>query len=129
MPLWRFLAPPLATEDHAASAVNAALEMIEAQELLNKAFNEKKMPMVKTRIGIHSGSVLAGNLGSTARMEYTVIGDTVNTASRLEKLNKQLNSSIAISDETFNQAKNHQFKYAGKMTIRGKSIPQKVYTV
>ena len=84
---------PLESEDAAHHAVAAAREMLEANDRANKATS---WPL-RIGIGIHIGEVVAGNIGSPRRKEYTVIGDTVNFAARLEALNKDLNSQFLIS--------------------------------
>src|SRR2546423_3404762 len=84
---------PLHAPDPAHSAVAAAREMLEA----NSRINEATSWPLRIGIGIHLGEVVAGNIGSPRRKEYTVIGDTVNFASRLEALNKELGSQLLIS--------------------------------
>jgi adenylate cyclase len=84
---------PLAAPDPAHRAVAAAREMLEA----NARINEATSWPLRIGIGIHLGEVVAGNIGSPRRKEYTVIGDTVNFASRLEALNKDFNSQFLIS--------------------------------
>src|SRR6202022_5113004 len=79
--------------DAAHHAVAAAREMLDANERVNKATS---WPL-RIGIGIHVGEVVAGNIGSPRRKEYTVIGDTVNFASRLEALNKEFDSQLLIS--------------------------------
>ena len=86
---------PFESEDAAHHAVAAAREMLEANDRANKATS---WPL-RIGIGIHIGEVVAGNIGSPRRKEYTVIGDTVNFAARLEALNKDLNSQFLISSE------------------------------
>jgi adenylate cyclase len=84
---------PFEAEDPAHRAVAAAREMLEAMERINK---DSSWPL-RIGIGIHFGEVVAGNIGSPRRKEYTVIGDTVNFASRLEALNKEFGSQLLIS--------------------------------
>jgi adenylate cyclase len=84
---------PLEAHDAAHQAVAAAREMLEANDRVNKATS---WPL-RIGIGIHFGEVVAGNIGSPRRKEYTVIGDTVNFAARLEALNKDFNSQFLIS--------------------------------
>jgi adenylate cyclase len=85
---------PLEAHDAAQRAVAAAREMLDANERVNK---ETSWPL-RIGIGIHVGEVVAGNIGSPRRKEYTVIGDTVNFAARLEALNKEFHSQFLISD-------------------------------
>jgi adenylate cyclase len=84
---------PFEAEDPAHRAVAAGREMLEAMERINDGSN---WPL-RIGIGIHFGEVVAGNIGSPRRKEYTVIGDTVNFASRLEALNKEFGSQLLIS--------------------------------
>jgi adenylate cyclase len=86
---------PLEADDAAHQAVAAAREML----LANERFNATTSWPLRIGIGIHIGEVVAGNIGSPRRKEYTVIGDTVNFAARLEALNKELNSQFLISSE------------------------------
>src|SRR5205085_12260343 len=108
---------PLAAEDAAHRAVAAAREMLEANERINKATS---WPL-RIGIGIHVGEVVAGNIGSPRRKEYTVIGDTVNFAARVEALNKEFNSQFLISqavlDELGDEAKDAVA--LGEVPIRG----------
>jgi adenylate cyclase len=84
---------PIASPGAAREAVAAAREMLVAMDGINKASD---WPL-RIGIGIHCGEVVAGNIGSPRRKEYTVIGDTVNFASRVEALNKEFNSQLLIS--------------------------------
>ncbi len=93
-----FGAPSPESEDP-LHAVLAALEMREKLQSINEAFRERGLPEIRTGIGLHYGEVVAGNMGHSERMEYTVIGDTVNLASRLEGLTKELGADILISGE------------------------------
>ena len=125
---------PVKTSNHAFNAYNAALEMKKSLTELNKIFTEKKLPQLAFGVGLHSGVVLAGNIGAENRMEYTVIGDTVNTASRIESLCKKYNTDFLISESTFNKiVKNSpevisKLKYIDQTEIRGKIEEVKLYT-
>ena len=125
---------PVKTSNHAFNAYNAALEMKKSLTELNKIFTEKKLPQLAFGVGLHSGVVLAGNIGAENRMEYTVIGDTVNTASRIESLCKKYNTDFLISESTFNKiVKNSpevisKLKYIEQTEIRGKIEEVKLYT-
>lgn len=88
---------PMQSQTHALDALNAALEMRAALEQMNKNWAERGLPEIHFGIGIHSGPVLAGNIGAANRMEYTVIGDTVNTASRIEGLCKLYQKDLLVS--------------------------------
>jgi adenylate cyclase len=80
--------------------VQAALKMRTVRDQLNEKLRQEGRPAIRTGIGIHTGPVLAGNIGSSSRMEYTVIGDSVNLASRIEKLCKEFKHDLIISQAT-----------------------------
>jgi adenylate cyclase len=121
---------PLPLENHAESAVKTAIDMIKRLTDLNIKLKKDGFPTIDIGIGIHSGTVLAGNIGSNQRMEYTVIGDTVNTASRIEGLCKTYKKSILISEATqalIPDEINHTF--LDSALVKGKKEKLKVYTV
>ena len=116
---------PLDAPDAAQRAVAAAREMLAANELANR---ESHWPL-RIGIGIHVGEVVAGNIGSPRRKEYTVIGDTVNFASRLEALNKDLNSQLLVSAEVHAALGEdcHDAVSRGDVTVRGYDRPVTVW--
>ncbi len=91
---------PLHSDSHAVDAYAAACDMREELVKLNESFAQKGFPKIIFGIGLHSGRVLAGNIGAANRMEYTVIGDTVNTASRIEGLCKHYKKDLLLSEST-----------------------------
>ena len=91
---------PLQNENQALDAYKCCLEMRETLTNLNKELEAENLPQIKFGIGLHTGNVLAGNIGSNSRMEYTVIGDTVNVASRIESLCKEYNWDLLLSETT-----------------------------
>jgi adenylate cyclase len=116
---------PLAAEDAAHQAVAAAREML----IANERFNGTTTWPLRIGIGIHIGEVVAGNIGSPRRKEYTVIGDTVNFAARLEALNKELNSQVLISSEV-REALGEAARDAvprGEVLVRGYEKPVAVW--
>ena len=119
---------PLHQENHAERAVLAALEMRKCLDTLNQEREGEKKPLFKHGVGIHTGTVLAGNTGSEQRLSYALIGDTVNLASRIEKLTKDFDCDILISEETAN-ALQHAFplKREGPRKIKGYSRPMALY--
>ena len=108
---------------HAMRAAEAACDLRCLAEL---EIHGKKL---RTRIGIHSGRVLAGNLGSEYRFDYTMIGDAVNFASRLESLNKYLSTQVLISDAVFQQLKQGDFvtRRLGEFRVAGKTESVKIH--
>jgi adenylate cyclase len=93
---------PVAMDDHPEKAVKAALSMRSHLETLNRTLMDQGYSSLVHGIGIHSGAVLAGNIGSPEKMSYALVGDTVNTASRLEGLTKDHGVDIIISQTTYN---------------------------
>lgn len=91
---------PLQNENQALDAYKCCLEMRQTLTNLNKELEAENLPQIKFGIGLHTGNVLAGNIGSNSRMEYTVIGDTVNVASRIESLCKEYNWDLLLSETT-----------------------------
>jgi len=95
---------PLDDADHAANAVNVALHCRERLDKLNRDPTEWQRFSLRQRIGLNSGDALVGNIGSRQRFNYTVVGDTVNVASRLEGANKYFGTSIMAAESTFDRA-------------------------
>ena len=93
---------PIGFDDHPEMAVKAALEMRDRLEQLNEKFEQQGLEPLAHGIGIHSGAVLAGNIGSMERMSYALVGDTVNSASRIEGLTKNYQCDIILSQTTYN---------------------------
>ena len=102
-----FWGAPEPMADHAARACRAALDIVRGLEQANQAWRSQGKQPLRVRVGVNSASVLVGNIGSPDRLSYTVIGDGVNVASRLEGKNKELGSSICISDTTYQLARDH----------------------
>ena len=102
-----FWGAPVTQQDHAIRACKAALSCkIFSDEFCARSSYEGK-PIFRTRIGLHTGEVVVGNIGNHERMNYTIIGDTVNLASRLEGLNKHYNTNILISSSTYDLVKDY----------------------
>lgn len=119
---------PLSYHDHAYQACKAALGCIGALEKLNQEFALKNWPEIKIGIGINTGYMNAGNIGSETIQSYTVIGDSVNLAQRLERLTKEYGVQVIISEFTFALVKD-QFhcRKIGKINANGKKEPVTVY--
>lgn len=121
---------PLKQCNHAQDAVNAALKMRQARDHLNEELIRDGLPSIHNGIGIHSGDVLAGNIGSKSRMEYTVIGDTVNIASRLEGLCKVYQKDMILSEATLAEL-GTQFDadYLEAVQVRGREQAIKIFSL
>jgi adenylate cyclase len=123
---------PIAVENHAKKAVKAAIMMREANRELNIELRKEGLMEIKSAIGIHTGKVLAGNIGSKNRMEYTVIGDTVNIASRLEGLCKMYDKKLIISEQTLkNLPEKYQSaaKFIDDVVVKGKNKSVKIFSL
>jgi adenylate cyclase len=117
---------PLDIPDHRTLAVKSALECLEKIKELN--IKCEIAGGINVRIGINSGSAVVGNMGSNRRFSYTVLGDTVNLASRLEGANKFFNTSCMVSDDVYAEAKqNVIFNYIGDILVVGKNQPIRVW--
>lgn len=115
--------------EDARRSVQCALQMLEEVEKLNVQMDAAE-PRLKIGIGIHTGTLTAGNVGSPDRLEYSVIGETVNLASRLESLTKTLNSDIVISPSTWELVREHFATRAlGESEVRGFSGKIMLYGV
>ncbi|HPN94198.1 MAG: Adenylate cyclase 1 [bacterium ADurb.Bin236] len=120
---------PVKHPDDPMRAVKSALKMKRKLDELNeKWINEDGLNPIKIGIGIHTGPVVAGNIGHSQRLEYTVIGDNVNLASRLESLTKQYHIPIVISGSTYELVKDSvNARHIDSVTVKGKSKPVEVY--
>jgi adenylate cyclase len=121
---------PIAHEDDEDRAVRAAIAMLTALAAWNvKRIEEGKKP-VEIGVGLNSDMVVSGNIGSPKRMDYTVIGDGVNLAARLESLNKQYGTRILISEFTFHKLRGtYRVREVDRVIVKGKTEPVGVYEV
>ena len=121
---------PISKGNDAENAINGALMMRTALRKFNQDRGGERKPIIKIGCGLNSGDVLAGQIGSNDRMEYTVIGDAVNLASRIEALNKPMGSDILISQGTADQVEGiYDLVPMNKIKVKGKSEPQQIYAV
>jgi adenylate cyclase len=121
---------PLEDPDHADHAVRTALAMTEELARLNNQWAADGMPALDIGIGINTGDMVAGNLGSESIMSYTVIGDNVNLGSRLESLTRNFQTRVIISDATRQALKQpYDLHPLGEVTVKGRSVPVQVYEV
>jgi adenylate cyclase len=121
---------PVHLEDHPAMAVEAAQEMRRRLRTLNGALMEQGYPPLCHGIGIHTGEVVAANIGSPDRLSYTLVGDTVNLASRLQNLNKEMGTDVILSSTTKARlAAPFALKPLPSQQVKGKSLSVEVYTL
>ncbi|MEM7023129.1 MAG: adenylate/guanylate cyclase domain-containing protein [Pseudomonadota bacterium] len=119
---------PNETPDHAARACRAALEVIKAAGKETETWSKPGSLRLRTRIGIHCGDAIVGNVGSSDRMNYTALGATVNLAARLETLNRELGTQILVSEAVVARTE-RQFAYrpAGETMLKGFADPIPVF--
>lgn len=122
-----FWGAPLKDENHAQNALNAAIEMKAALKNINEKFVKKGWPVIKIGIGINTGNMVVGNMGSSFRMAYTVMGDSVNLGSRLESLTKYYGVDIVVSDMVRSQTPQYVYRELDLVRVKGKDIPVAVY--
>jgi class 3 adenylate cyclase len=121
---------PVPQPDHPRRAVTAALAMREALCELNRHQESVGSPVLRIGIGVHCGWLVAGNVGSPNRMEYTVIGDAVNIASRLQTLTKSLDTDILISANVYQAAgSDFHVREMPPAEVQGKSMPLTIYAI
>ncbi len=120
---------PVHYPDHARRAVQAALQMERELTALNQELEALGEPPMEIGIGIDSGEVIAGNVGSKNRLEYTVIGDPVNRSSRIEQLNKSLGTRILVSERTYQEAGMAGGRPLAPVAVKGIDKPVQVFTV
>ncbi len=124
-----FWGAPRPMEDHALHACRAALDCQQSIAALNKKWKAEGLDLdFHTRIGINTGNVIVGNMGSDERMSYTIIGDNVNLTSRLESINKYYGTRILITESTYQKVKHEMVaRRIDKVITAGKSIPINIY--
>lgn len=121
---------PIQDKNHAENAVRCACEMLEKVKEIRKKWLAEGKPKLEIGIGVNTGEVFVGNIGSVNRMEYTVIGDTVNLASRLESYNKTYKTNLLISSTTYEEVKGvAEVIKISDVQIRGKANKMDIYEV
>ena len=123
---------PLSHPNDADRAMQTALEMTEALDDLNRQWNQRGLPTIGLGIGINTDVVVAGNMGSETRLNYTVIGDGVNLASRLEGLTKTLEyeARIIISGSTLAAARErYRTRRLGEVAVKGKQKLTEIFAL
>ncbi|BCS87968.1 adenylate/guanylate cyclase domain-containing protein [Pseudodesulfovibrio sediminis] len=119
---------PVADDEHAFHACLTALECRDVLTAFNQKRRENGKPEFLTRMGVHTGEAVVGNIGSSDRMAYTAMGAAVNLASRLEGLNKYMGTDILVSESTMRAAgEGFLFRFAGKVVPKGSSVEMGVY--
>jgi len=112
---------PIDLPDFAEKAIRCALEIDDFGEKFRKEQEARGIHFGMTRIGVHTGSAIIGNFGGRARFTYTAAGDAVNTAARLEALNKRLGTRVCTSGDTRSRCKGVEFRPVATVLVKGKS--------
>ncbi|MFK8184762.1 MAG: GAF domain-containing protein [Phormidesmis sp.] len=119
---------PLPLENHAWAAVKSALDMRRRLVVFNRDRLQKEQPELRIGIGLSSGEVVSGNIGSQRKMDYTVIGDGVNLSARLESITKQYGCDIVLSEHTYHLCQEHVWvRELDMIRVKGKLKPVKIY--
>ena len=122
-----FWGAPLPDENHVENATKAAIEMRIALEELNETLKEEGLDQINTGAGINSGPCVVGNFGSSTRFDYSVLGDAVNLAARLESSCKEYDADLIISEHSL--VEGYEYEFLDEVTVKGKSEPVKIYTI
>jgi len=118
---------PLDVEDQERKATECVLEMREALGELNEKLKEENLDQINTGAGINSGLCVVGNFGSSSRFDYSVLGDAVNLAARLESSCKNYDVDLVISE--YSLVDGYDYEFLDEVTVKGKSEPVKIYTI
>jgi adenylate cyclase len=121
---------PLADPDHALHAAQSVLRMDQALRELNQRWEAAGLPRLRMGIGLHTGEVFAGNVGGAAKLKYAVVGDPVNVTARLESLNKDLGTTILMTEEMRTVLGDWvETRDRGETSVKGRTQPLHVYEV
>ncbi len=123
-----FWGAPVWQEDHAIRACRTALKMMEKLRALQAEWEQKGLPKIDIGIGLSTGKLTCGNMGSHLRFDYTVMGDSVNLGSRLEGLNKEYGTHIIVPKYTYEDVKDEFIlRQLDRIKVKGKKIPIRIY--
>lgn len=123
-----FWGAPISLEDHAYFACASAVKQLQQLGELQKSWRSRNLPNIDIGIGLNSGPAVVGNMGSSHRMDYTCMGDTVNLGSRLEGSNKTYGTKIIISEYTYEKVRDRVFaRELDLVQVKGKTHPVRIY--
>lgn len=123
-----FWGAPIEEKDHARLACESCIEMKEKLKTLNQKLAARGLPHIKIGMGVNTGEAVVGNLGSKDKFDYTIIGDNVNLASRLEGLNKMYETAIIINETTYEKVKSlFLVREIDLVKVKGKTKPVRIY--
>ena len=115
---------PISGEDDVKNAIQSSFEILERIKLETERGN---IPKTNVGIGLHAGKAVTGNVGSVSRKEYTIIGDVVNLASRIEQLNKKYGTQILVSEDVWNAYDKNKGEFLDEVEIRGREEKVKIF--
>jgi adenylate cyclase len=122
-----FWGAPLVDSEHARHALYAAMEMMDELKIMQEDFRQRGWPEVNIGIGLNTGNMNVGNMGSEFRMAYTVLGDAVNLGSRLEGLTKNYGVNIIVSETTRAEIPEFLFRELDLVRVKGKNEPVAIF--
>ena len=123
-----FWGAPIPQDDHAIRACRAAIEMMDKLHELNAEWKRTGKPEMNIGIGLNTGDMVVGNMGSSSRMDYTLMGDSVNLGARLEGTNKVYKTNIIISEYTYEHVNDQIIaRELDLIRVKGKQLPVRMY--
>jgi adenylate cyclase len=122
-----FWGAPIRRADDGDRALRAVIALAEVGEAFRHTVGADAPLFGRTRVGLHFGSSLVGNFGGESRIQYTALGDPMNTASRLEAANKALGTHLLVSSEALAAVRDHEFRPMGRIRVRGRTTPIDVF--
>lgn len=122
-----FWGAPIADRDHAGSALAASMQLVNELPNLQRLFRERGWPEIRIGIGLNTGLMNVGNMGSDFRMAYTVIGDAVNIGARIEDITRYYGVAILVGEETRDQASQFTYREVDRVRLRGRDQPITIY--
>jgi adenylate cyclase len=122
-----FWGAPVARSDDGTRAAQAAYAMWQAGEAFRRSVDPSLPPIGKTRVGLHYGDAIVGNFGGEGRIQYTALGDSMNTAARLEAANKSLESNVMASREAMERSGLDWWRPMGRIVLRGRATPVEIF--
>jgi adenylate cyclase len=122
-----FWGAPMSDPNHARNAVMAALDMQRTLKAMQSEFRAKNWPEIRIGVGVNSGRMSVGNMGSRVRLAYTVVGDAVNLASRLEGINKEYGTDIIVGEDTKSAVPDVTFREIDRVRVKGKDTAVSIF--
>jgi adenylate cyclase len=122
-----FFGAPIDQPDHADRAVSAALAVDRFARRFSAEQKARGIHFGHTRIGVHTGIAIVGNVGTRSRLKYSALGDMLNTGSRLEGLNKTIGTTVCVSGEIVSKAQRHRFRPIGSFVVKGRQAATDVF--